>query len=199
MIRWREFALAGLLAFVASVSAADPEQDPRIQLVATPAIIADFQLTDQDGHPFRFSQLRGREALFFFGFTHCPNICPTAMFEMKLVSEALEKSGQKAPAVVLVSVDGERDTPEVMKKYLAAYPESFIGLTGDPKAVRKIAAEFKAVFFKGLPYDNAGNYQVEHTSLIYFVDPDGRLRASFLDAPVESMADSIRQLRSRES
>jgi protein SCO1/2 len=118
------------------------------------------------------------------------------MFEMKLVSDALEKSGQKAPAVVLVSVDGERDTPEVMKQYLAAFPESFIGLTGDPKSVRKIAAEFKAVFFKGLPYDNAGNYQVEHTSLIYLVDPEGRLRASFLDAPVESMASSIRQLRS---
>ena len=196
MIRWREIALAGLLASVACVSASEPVQDPRIQLVADPVILADFELTDQDGRPFRLSHLRGRDALFFFGFTHCPNICPTAMFEMKLVSETLEKSGQKAPAVVLVSVDGERDTPEVMKKYLAAYPESFIGLTGDPKSVRKIAAEFRAVFFKGLPYDNAGNYQVEHTSLIYLVDRDGRLRASFLDAPVESMASSIRQLRS---
>ena len=89
----------------------------------------------------------------------------------------------------MISVDGERDTPEVMKKYLAGYSDSFIGLTGDPKAVRKIAADFKAVFFKGLPYDNAGNYQVEHTSLIYLVDSQGRLRATFLDAPVESMVD----------
>ena len=197
MIRWLEIALAGMLAYAVSVSASGAAQDPRVQIVADPAIIADFELTDQDGRPFRLAQLRGREALFFFGFTHCPDICPTAMFEMKLVSEALEKSGQKAPVVVLVSVDGERDTPDVMKKYLAAFPESFIGLTGDPKSVRKIAAEFKAVFFKGLPYDNAGNYQVEHMSLIYLVDPDGRLRASFLDAPIESMADSIRQLRSR--
>ncbi len=94
----------------------------------------------------------------------------------------------------MISVDGERDTPEAMKKYLAGYSETFIGLTGDPKAVRKIAAEFKAVFFKGLPYDNAGNYQVEHTSLIYLVDSQGRLQATFLDAPVESMVATTRQL-----
>jgi protein SCO1/2 len=198
VICWREITLAGLLlASVASVSASEPVQDPRVQLVADPAVLADFELTDQDNHKFHLSQLRGREALFFFGFTHCASICPTALFELKLVSEALEKSGQKAPAVVFVSVDGERDTPETMKNYLAAFPESFIGVTGDPKSVRKIAAEFKAVFFKGLPYDNAGNYQVEHTSLIYFVDSGGRLRASFLDAPVESMAASIGHLSSR--
>jgi protein SCO1/2 len=194
---WQEIALAGLLVWVGSVSAGEPVQDPRIQLAADPAVISDFELTDQEGRSFRMSQLHGREALFFFGFTHCPNICPAAMFEMKLVTEALANSDQMAPVVVLVSVDGDRDTTEVMKKYLAAYPESFIGLTGDPKSVRKIAAGFKAVFFKGLPYDNAGNYQVEHTSMIYLVDPDGRLLASFLGAPVESMAASIRQLRPR--
>jgi len=95
---------------------------------------------------------------------------------------------------VLVSIDGERDTPEVLKSYLAGYPPFFIGLTGDPKAVRKIAAGFKAVFFKGLPYDNAGNYQVEHTSMIYLVDGEGRLRATFLDAPVPAIAATTRRL-----
>ena len=119
------------------------------------------------------------------------------MFKLKLLADSIEKSGQKPPVVVLISVDGERDTPELMKEYLAGYSESFIGLTGDPKSVRKIAAEFKAVFFKGLPYDNAGNYQVEHTSLVYLVDSQGRLRATFLDAPVESMAATTWQLSTR--
>lgn len=168
--------------------------DPRIQILADPSAIPDFTLTDKQNHPLRFSELRGRDALVFFGFTHCSSICPAAMFKLKLVAESIAKSGQEPPAVVLISVDGERDTPEVMKKYLAGYSESFIGLTGDPKAVRKIAAEFKAVFFKGLPYDNAGNYQVEHTSLVYLVDSQGRIRATFLDAPVESMVETTRQL-----
>jgi protein SCO1 len=97
---------------------------------------------------------------------------------------------------VLISIDGDRDSPELLKTYLAGYSRSFIGLTGDPKAVRKIAAGFKAVFFKGLPYDDDGNYQVEHTSMIYLVDGEGRLRATFLDASVEAMAKTTRELTS---
>jgi protein SCO1/2 len=116
------------------------------------------------------------------------------MFKLKLVTESIAKSGQQPPAVVLISVDGDRDTPEIMKQYLAGFSDAFIGLTGDPKRVRKIAAGFKAVFFKGLPYDNAGNYQVEHTSLVYLVDSQGRLRASFLDAPAGSMVETTRHL-----
>jgi len=176
--------------------ASPPAQDPRIQVSADPQHIADFTVTDQDGRPMRFSALRGRNALVFFGFTHCPNICPTAMFTMKSLADSIEESGEEPPAVVVISIDGERDTPEVLKNYLAGYSQSFVGLTGDPKAVRKIAAEFRAVFFKGLPYDNSGNYQVEHTSMIYLVDGEGRLRATFLDAPVEAMAAAARQLAS---
>ena len=197
MTRGSAIVLAGLLACAAFASADETSPDPRIQLVSAPEVIGDFELTDQAGRPFRFSSLRGREALVFFGFTHCPDVCPAAMLEMKLLQESMRKSGQTAPLAVFVSVDGERDTPETLKRYLAGYPDTFIGLTGDPKQVRKIAAQFKAVFFKGLPYDNAGNYQVEHTSMIYLVDSDGRLRASFLDAPLESMAATIAQSRSR--
>jgi protein SCO1/2 len=195
--RGSAIVLAGLLACAAFASADETSPDPRIQLVSAPEVIGDFELTDHAGRSFRFSSLRGREALVFFGFTHCPDVCPAAMLEMKLLQESMRKSGQRAPLAVFVSVDGERDTPEALKRYLAFYPDTFIGLTGDPKLVRKIAAQFKAVFFKGLPYDNAGNYQVEHTSMIYLVDSDGRLRASFLDAPLESMAATIAQSRSR--
>ena len=193
MNRYRALILASVLAWAWSATAETAAHDPRIQVLAEPGLIADFTLPDQDDHPFQFSELLGRDALVFFGFTNCPNICPAAMFKLKLVTESIAKSGQQPPAVVLISVDGERDTPEIMKQYLAGYSDAFIGLTGDPKTVRRIAAEFKAVFFKGLPYDNAGNYQVEHTSLVYLVDSQGKLRASFLDAPVESMAETTRQ------
>lgn len=197
-MRWRVIALASVLACQVYVARGEPASDPRIQVLPDPSPLSDFELTDQEGRPYRFSRLRGSDAIVFFGFTHCPSICPAALLEMKLVTQAIEQSGQKAPAAVFVSVDGERDTPEVVKKYLTSFPSSFVGLTGDPKSVRKIAAEFKAVFFKGLPHDNAGSYQVEHTSFIYLVDAEGRLRATFLDAPVDTMAAAVRQSRSAQ-
>ena len=184
--------LAAVLAWSGAKAA-----DPRVEVLVEPQAVEDFTLTDQNGWLFRFDGLRDREALLFFGFTSCPNVCPAALFKLKLLTTMLEKAEQTVPAVVLVSVDGERDTPAVMKSYLSNYPDNFIGLTGDPKYVRKIAAGFKAVFFKGLPYDNAGNYQVDHTSLVYLVDAEGKIRASFLDAPVEAMAETTRQVVSR--
>ncbi len=180
-------------------SGADVGQSDRVQMVAAPEVLDEFALTDQDGHPFKFSSLRGKDTLVFFGFTHCPNVCPAAMFKLKLLTETLQKEGTSVPEVVLVSVDGDRDTPAVMKEYVGKFSDKFIGLTGDPLAVRKIAAEFKAVFFKGLPSDNFGNYLVEHTSQIYLVDAKGRLRATFFDAPVEAMAETTRSIGGHES
>src|SRR5688572_26887419 len=194
MNRWGALVVAGGLTWTFASPASPAAQDPRIQVSTALQEIADFTLTDQDGRPMRFSELRGRNALVIFGLTHCPNICPGAIFTMKSLADSIERSGEEPPAVVLISIDGERDTPEVLKKYLAGYSQSFIGLTGDPKSVRRIAAGFKAVFFKGLPYDDSGNYQVEHTSQVYLVDSEGRLRATFFDAPVESMAATTRQL-----
>lgn len=187
------FAAACLLAWSAVSVAAQPAEDPRVLLSVDAQALEDFTLTDQDGRAMRFAELRGRAALVFFGFTSCPNVCPAAMFTMRQLARSFEDSGQEPPAVLFVSIDGERDSPDVLKKYLAGYSPSFIGLTGDPKAVRRIAAGFKAVFFKGLPYDDAGHYQVEHTSMIYLVDGEGRLAATFVDAPVEAMAAVTRQ------
>ena len=186
--------VVALLAWAGTAMAVEFGNDPRVQVPEAPARVADFTLTDQYGHPYSFAKLRGKDALVFFGFTHCTSTCPAAMFKMKLMAASFEEAGEAVPAVILISVDGDRDTPVVLKNYLKGYPPNFVGLTGDPKAVRGIAAGFKAVFFKGLPYDSAGNYQVEHTSMIYFVDGDGRVRASFLDAPVEAMVATARQL-----
>jgi protein SCO1/2 len=185
----------GWLAWAAGAAGESASPYPGVQVAMDPAVVADFTLTDQDGKSFRLADLRGRNVLVFFGFTHCPSICPTTMFKLKSVAgKFTDQDAGAGPAVVFISVDGDRDSPEVMKRYLEKYPPAFTGLTGNPKEVRKIAAGFKAVFFKGLPYDDAGNYQVEHTSFVYLLDGEGRMRATFLDAPVEAMTSTVQQL-----
>ncbi len=152
----------------------------------TPAAIPDFTLTDQDGKPRSFSSLRGEPVLVFFGFTHCPNVCPTTLGRLKLL-HAAQGGALKPLHVVFVSIDGERDTPARLKSYLAPLSADFIGLTGDPKAVATIAAEFAAVFFKE-PAGKDGSYNVMHSTQVYAVDKAGVLRAIFNDTAIEDMA-----------
>jgi len=156
--------------------------------------IGDFELTDQNGQPFHFRQLQGKTVLVFFGFTQCPDVCPLTLHKLKLLTASLERAQSPAPTVVMISVDGERDTPAAMKAYLEPFSDRFIGLTGDPLAIRKIAARFLAVFFKGLPAGESAGYLVEHTSQTYLVDSDGRLHATFADAAVEQMSEAIKPL-----
>jgi protein SCO1/2 len=159
---------------------------PRVHLNPDPAPIADFTLTDQHGKPRAFSSLRGEPALVFFGFTHCPAVCPQALGRLKLLHESRD-GALKPVRIVLVSVDGGRDTPARLKSWLAPLSADFIGLTGDSKDTAEIAARFAAVFFKE-PAAKDGSYNVQHTTQVYAVDKAGRLRASFNDAAVEDMA-----------
>jgi protein SCO1/2 len=195
---WRMGVAACALAILNSLSAASPgvaqSEQGAVRVAPTPLQLAYFELLDQDGHPFRFSQRKGAAALVFFGFTHCPDVCPTTLHKLKLLTDALRQAGGSAPAVIMISVDGDRDTPAALKAYLALLSKDFIGLTGDARQVRAIAADFSAVFFKGLPADSSGNYRVEHTSQVYLVDARGRLRATFFDATVEQMSRTVRSL-----
>jgi len=159
-----------------------------VLIAQSPQAIGNFELTDQDAHPFQFSQLAGQTTLVFFGFTHCSDVCPTTLYNLKLSDESRDVALPRA-MVVMISVDGDRDTPAAMKSYLAGFSPDFIGLTGDPRAIRDIAARFSAVFFKGLPQDKSGNYVVEHTSQIYLVDRHGRLRATFYGASAKTIVD----------
>jgi len=175
------------------VAGAAPESGParlpsleRVTVLAAPKTLPDFQLTDQDGRLRSFASLRGTPLLVFFGFTHCPEICPAALGKLKLVHES-NGGALKAARVVMISVDGERDTPAVLKKYLASISPDFVGLTGRPRAVADIAARFSAVAYKEQP-DAAGDYGYYHSSQVFLVDAQGRLRASFADASVEDMA-----------
>ena len=178
------FALASAIA-AAGERAALPALD-RVYVNPAPATVADFTLTDHSGKPRSFSSFRGEPALVFFGFTHCPAACPTALGRLKLLHDA--RGGALRDArIVLISVDGERDTPARLKSWLAPLSPDFVGLTGDPKATAAIAARFSAVFFKEPPGKD-GNYNVMHSTQVFAVDKAGRLRASFADASLEDMA-----------
>lgn len=180
-------AIALLASFaVTGVGTAALPALPRVHLNPEPAPIADFTLTDQHGKPRAFSSLRGEPALVFFGFTHCPAACPQTLGRLKLLHESRD-GALKAVRIVLVSVDGGRDTPARLKSWLAPLSADFIGLTGDPKDTAEIAARFAAVFFKE-PAAKDGSYNVQHTTQVYAVDKAGRLRASFNDAAVADMA-----------
>ncbi len=182
--------LAAVLVLASAIAAAGERATlpalERVYVNPEPVQVADFTLTDQSGKPRSFSSLRGEPALVFFGFTHCPNVCPTALGRLKLLHES-RGGALKAARVVLISVDGERDTPARLESYLAPLSADFIGLTGDPKAAAAIAAQFAAVFFRE-PAGKDGNYNVMHSTQVFAVDKAGRLRASFADASIEDMA-----------
>ncbi|HEV3008223.1 MAG TPA: SCO family protein [Burkholderiales bacterium] len=131
-----------------------------------------FELTDHTGKPRRLEDFRGKAVVLFFGFTHCPDICPTTLAD---ISHAIQQLGPDAQRVqmLMVSVDPERDTPESLAKYVTAFDPRFLGLRGDLEATKKVAAEFKIYFAKRKTGDS---YNVDHSAQSYVIDPQGRLR-----------------------
>jgi len=185
--------LAGFLAGVASivlvivlVSGRDP-----VPSAGASAIGGPFSLTDQNGRTVTDQDLRGRPFLVFFGFTHCPDVCPTALFE---ISEVLAKLGPDAQKVsaLFVTIDPERDSPAQIKDYLSGFDPHLVGLTGDPAAVTTVAKEYR-VYVKKVPLDN-GDYTMDHTALVYLMDKQGRFVAPFnLKRSSEDAAADLRK------
>ncbi len=163
----------------------------RVLEASPPKVIADFELTNQDGQPLRLSSLRGSPVLLFFGFANCPDVCPQTLGQLQMIAQSQDLVVRQA-RLVMVSVDGNRDKPADLKRYLAPMSPAFIGLTGDPRKVRDIAAQFSAVFFKGALTDKSGKYLVEHTSQVYLLDRKGRLRSTFFNATAEAITKATR-------
>ena len=186
------FASGFALAQTTSTASQRLPRLDRVMLTEPPKPVAEFELTDQNGASFNASKLHGRPALVFFGYAHCPDVCPAALAKLKLV-HASEDPVVKRAQVVFVSVDGERDTPETLKEYLARLSPDFIGLTGNPDVVRGIAEGFHVAFYKDQPAADA-SYKVQHSGQIYLIDADGRLRAELYDPPVETIATMVRAL-----
>src|SRR5205814_4536839 len=135
-----------------------------------------FQLIDQNGKPVSDADLKGKWQLVFFGYTHCPDACPTALNEIAL---ALDRLGARRGEVevVFITVDPERDTPEVLKSYVASFDAPIIALTGAPDAVAQAARAYR-VFYAKHPLPDGG-YDMDHSAVIYVMNPEGRFTATF--------------------
>jgi protein SCO1 len=161
---------------------------------APAAIGGVFQLTDQAGQTVTEKSLQGRPTLIFFGFTHCPDVCPTSLFE---ISEVLKAMGGDADRVnaYFISVDPERDTNDAMKDYLSSFDPHLKGLTGNPEAVAKVLSAYR-VYARKVPLKGEGDYTMDHTALIYLMDRDGHFVSPFnlKRTPEEAAADLKRYL-----
>jgi len=169
-------------AYVAAHSAA--ENGPA--LVGGP-----FTLIDQNGKAVSDADFRGRFMLVFFGYTQCPDVCPTTLAE---VQAALTQMGPQAARVVpiFISVDPERDTPAVLKAYLASFGPRFVGLTGTPEAIAAIAKEYK-VYYRKHPAQG-GSYAVDHSSILYLMDKGGHYLGNYaIETGPDAMAKDLEQ------
>ena len=162
---------------------------PPSRIAAASSVGGPFRLTDGDGRTVTDRDFAGRPFLVFFGFTHCPDICPTKLFEL---SEVFRAMGTRAGDVraLFISVDPERDTPETMKSYVSSFDPRIVGLTGERTAIDQVEREYR-VYAKKVPLKD-GDYTMEHTALVYLMDKSGRFVGSFnLDRAPEAAAKDL--------
>jgi protein SCO1/2 len=132
----------------------------------------DFRLTDPEGRERTLADFKGRAVLLYFGFPQCPDVCPTALTRAAEAKRLLGSEGERLQ-VIFVTIDPERDLPPVLKAYTAAFDPTFLGLYGDAERIRQTAEHFK-VYYKKVP--TGGSYTMDHSTLSYVFDPQGRLR-----------------------
>ncbi|HVE48741.1 MAG TPA: SCO family protein [Casimicrobiaceae bacterium] len=153
----------------------------------------EFALTDHTGAARTLADYRGKAVVVFFGFTQCPDVCPTALSK---VAEARRKLGADAARVqgIFITVDPERDTPELLSNYVPAFDPSFVGLFGDAAATERVAKEFKVIYRKA-PGKTPESYTIDHSSGIYVFDPQGRLRLFVSHGTsADALAHDLREL-----
>lgn len=142
----------------------------------TPRIIKDFNLLDQHAEAFTLEQLKGRWSLIYFGFTHCPDICPTTLSSLTQLQKVLNEDVAEKTQVVLVSLDPARDTPEVLKAYMAYFNPEFIGVTGEFLSILSLTQNVNVAFNK-VVLEN--DYTIDHTGHLVLVNPNGHYHGIF--------------------
>jgi protein SCO1/2 len=153
-----------------------------------------FSLIDQNGQRVTDKDFRGKYMLVLFGFTYCPDVCPSSL---QVITAALDKLGPKADRItpILISVDPERDTPEQMKQYVASFHPRLLGLTGTTAEVEAAAKAYRVYFKKVKDEKTTGEYTIDHSALIYLMGPDGSYVAHFTHtAGVDQIAARLAQL-----
>lgn len=155
------------------------------------AIGGPFSLTDQNGRTFTDQDVKGKPFLVFFGYTNCPDFCPTTMFE---ISEVLKKLGPDAARTraLFISVDPERDTPAALKDYISSFDPHITALTGNAEAIAAVAKSYRA-YYKRVPRED-GSYTMDHLVLVYLMGKDGRFVSRFnLNRPIDASAAELRK------
>jgi cytochrome oxidase Cu insertion factor (SCO1/SenC/PrrC family) len=190
------FTTAALLLGGGAAVGAEPDEPSAEQLVQAllsgqVSVGGPFELTDHTGRARTDADFRGKLLLIYFGFTHCPDACPT---ELLSISLALERLGRAADAVqpLFITVDPQRDTPAVLADYVSSFHPRLVGLTGEPAAIKAVARAYKTYFARSAG-GSADNYSIDHMGFIYVVGPDGRYRG-FLPPQLapDQIAEAIR-------
>lgn len=182
-----------IITFSLALLAAGCDSGPKFK--STDITGADYgkslDLTDHNGKPRHLQDFRGKAVVVFFGFTHCPDVCPTTLAEMSQVVRQLGPDGDRVQ-VLLVTVDPERDTGEALAKYVTAFDPRFLGMYGDLEQTRRVAKDFKIYFEKRKTGDT---YSIDHSAQSYVIDPQGRLRLFVRHDRISSdLADDLRSL-----
>jgi protein SCO1 len=143
-------------------------------LLDSPKPVTDFTLSGPDGGPVKLSDYRGKSVVLYFGYTYCPDVCPTTMAEL---GQAMRTLGAKVDQVqvIMVTVDPERDTPDKLNKYVKAFDSRFVGLSGTPDQIASAATPL-GVYYEKHPVSGAAGYLVDHTATTMVIDGDGRMR-----------------------
>lgn len=162
-------------------------------VVEPPGTAPDFTLVDQDGQPYTLSEQRGQAVLLFFGYTHCPDVCPQTLVDFMHIKEAL---GERADEVqfVFITLDPGRDTPEVIGDYVALFDSEFIGLSGDTVALQNVWEAY-GTFAQATDPDEKGHYWVIHSSYTYAIDKSGQLRVIYsFDTPRGDILNDVQHI-----
>ena len=178
----------GLLSAVAGISLWKVMQGPpqpsnaALMVLPEPRVIADFALLDDTGAPFSLDNLRGHWSLIFFGYTHCPDVCPSTLYDLKLIHEQLDQLNDAAASglqVLFVSVDPERDTPEQLKQYVSYFHPDFIGVTGPEEQLAPLTMQLGIAYRIEEHEAGSPQYNVDHSVSVLLMDPQGRLHGVF--------------------
>ena len=185
--------LMGALGGAALLALSQGAQGPAVQMSGKALIGGPFSLVDQTGKTVTDQDFRGRYMLVFFGFTHCPDICPA---ELQVMSAALDELGPKADEVVpiFITLDPERDTQAAMGAYVKNFGQRFVGLTGSPEQIAAVAKAYKVAYAK-FQQDKASNdYSIDHSALVYFMGKDGEYITHFAyGTPASKMTETLRR------
>lgn len=165
---------------------------PRLVEQAGPQIGGPFALTDHEGRRVTQASYPGRHLLVFFGFTHCPDVCPLALGEVSVALDALGPAAAGKVQPLFVTVDPERDTPAALKDFVTAFDNRIVGLTGSAEEIEAAARAYR-VYFKKVPVQGALGYTMDHSAFVYLIGPGGKLEAFFThETKGDAMAQKIR-------